>query len=69
MDAGGRPQYHLQQCSIHSPSGILPQSAVVSICVIRPDTIGPRMMAEPWPAKPNDTALTPSYSVGLMAFV
>lgn len=32
-----------------------------------PDTMGPRMMALPCPAKPKDTALTPSYSTGVMA--
>ena len=31
-----------------------------------PDTIGPRMMALPWPAKPKDTSLTPSNSVGMI---
>ena len=46
-----------------------PQSDVVSICVMSPETMGPLMMAEPCPANPNDTALTPSYSVGLIAFV
>ena len=30
-------------------------------------TMGPRMMALPCPAKPKDTALTPSYSTGVMA--
>jgi hypothetical protein len=29
--------------------------------------MGPRMMALPCPAKPNDTALTPSYSTGVIA--
>jgi hypothetical protein len=29
--------------------------------------MGPRMMAEPCPANPNDTMPTPSYSVGVMA--
>ena len=29
--------------------------------------MGPRMMALPCPAHPNDTALTPSYSTGVMA--
>ena len=32
-----------------------------------PDTIAPRMMAEPCPAKPNDTAFTPWYSTGVSA--
>ena len=27
------------------------------------------MMALPWPAKPNDTSFTPSYSVGLRVLV
>jgi hypothetical protein len=31
--------------------------------------MGPRMMALPCPAKPNDTALTPSYSTGVIALV
>ena len=34
-----------------------------------PETMGPRMMALPCPAKPNDTSLTPSYSVGSSARV
>ena len=31
-----------------------------------PETIGPRMMALPWPAQPKETSLTPSNSVGVI---
>lgn len=41
-----------------------PHAEVVSSCCMSPDTMGPRMMALPCPAKPNDTTLTPSYSTG-----
>jgi len=34
-----------------------------------PETMGPRMIALPWPAKPKETSLTPSYSVGSSARV
>mmetsp|Transcript_68266 Transcript_68266/g.109201 ORF Transcript_68266/g.109201 Transcript_68266/m.109201 type:complete len:245 (+) Transcript_68266:596-1330(+) len=37
-----------------------PQLVVVSSCCTSPDTIGPRMIALPCPAKPNETHLTPS---------
>lgn len=42
------------------------QSVVVSSWLTTPETMGPRMMALPCPAYPNDTSLTPSYSVGMM---
>ena len=38
----------------------------MSIWLIRPLTIGPRMIALPCPANPKDTTPTPSYSVGAM---
>ena len=37
--------------------------------VTGPETMGPRMMALPWPAKPKDTTFTPSNSGGRMALV
>lgn len=40
------------------------QSVVVNSWLMTPETIGPRMIALPCPAKPKDTNLTPKYSVG-----
>lgn len=44
-------------------------SEVVSNWLITPETMGPRIIARPCPANPNDTSLTPKYSVGIMVFV
>lgn len=43
-------------------------SEVVSSWLITPETIGPRIIARPFPANPKETSLTPIYSVGMMVF-
>ena len=52
-----------------SMRGIPYHSVVVSSWSITPETIGPRIIARPCPANPNDTNLTPKYSVGIMVLL